>query len=125
MPRSQFGFNSDSERRLLHSLVKLKQVRMSRADADPNYFHRSFRRKGSDTFNRQEKCAKLNRAEFFAQRKFDVFAYFRKETESEVHLIAGSPSNAANPRIKLDQNVPDRFRRIDGDEEPAELHFRG
>src|SRR6266404_8097972 len=98
---------------------------MSRADADPDYFHQSFRRKGSDTFDRQEKRAKLNCSQFFAQRKFDIIANLREKTESEMDLIDGTPSNAANPRIKLDQNIPDRLRRIDGNEEPAELHFRG
>jgi len=66
MPWTQFGLDSDRERGFLDAFVKLKQMRMAGAGADPDYFHQSFRRKSANAFQRKEKCAELNRIEFFA-----------------------------------------------------------
>lgn len=66
MPWTQFRLNSDCERRFLNAFVKLKQMRMAGAGADPDYFYQSFRRKSANAFHRKEKCAELNRIEFFA-----------------------------------------------------------
>src|SRR4029077_17752617 len=113
MPRTQFGFKPDSERGFLHAFVKLKEMRMTLTNADPDYFHWSFRRKCSHVFDRKEKRAKLNCAQFFAQRKIDILRNIGKKTESQMNLISGSPAHTANSRIEIDQNVADRFRRID------------
>ena len=61
VPRSQIGQQSDTESGFLNAFVKLKEMRMALTDTDPDYFHYSFRRKGSYAFDRQEKRAKLDR----------------------------------------------------------------
>ena len=78
-------------------------MRMSRADADPDNFHHSSRRKCSDSVNRQKKRVKFNRAEFFAQGKIDILRDVGKKTEREMNLIHGTPSNAANSRVKINK----------------------
>lgn len=119
MPWAQFGFDAHSQRRFLHAFVQLKQVWMTRPDADPDYFRDSFGRKCSDAFDWKKEWAKLNRAEFFTQGRLHFFPNFGEKTECEMHLIAGRPSNAAKMWIQRHQNFPDRFRRIDGNEQPA------
>ena len=98
---------------------------MARADPDPDYLYGPFWRKSSNAFDGEKKRAEFNCSQFLAQRQLNIFANLGKKTERKMDLIAGSPSNAADARIELDQNVPDRFRRIDGNEEPAQFHFRG
>ena len=107
MPRAQIGFQSNRKRGFLNPFVKLKKMRMTSANTDPNYFGRAFGRKGPDTFDWQEERAKLNRLEFFAQRKIDFLRYVGKKAQGEVHLIACGPTHAANARIKIDQNFSD------------------
>lgn len=104
--------------------MQLKQMGMARPDSNPDYFCDSFWRESADAFNRKEECAKLDRAEFFAQGGLNVFADFGKKTEGEVQLIHGGPSNAFNVWIQRHQNIPDRFWRIDRDKQPAQFHFR-
>ena len=77
-------------------------MRMTGPDTDPDYLHNSFRRKSADPFNGKKKCAKFDRAEFLAERGFDIFADIGEEAESKMHLIAGGPANTANMRIQLD-----------------------
>ena len=107
MPWSQVGLESDSERCFLNAFVKLKKMRMPWADADPNDLYDALRRKRFDSLNRQKKGAKFNRLQFFAQGKIDILRHVGKKPERQVHLIAGSPMNAANARIKVDQNFSD------------------
>src|SRR4051812_14509184 len=91
-------------------------MRMTRADANPNDFDGSFRRKGSDFFDRQKKRAKLDRLQFFAQGKIDILRHVREKPEGEMDLIARGPVHAANVRIELNQNLANGLRRIDRDE---------
>jgi len=119
MPWAQFGFNADGKRRFLDAFVQLKQVGVTGADANPDYFHDSSRRKSIDAFDRQKKRTKLNRIEFLAQSRLNIFTDFGEKAEREMDLIAGRPSNAAKVWIQRHQNIPDRFRRIDGNEQPA------
>lgn len=121
MPWSQLGFYSDLERCFLDTFVKLEQVWMPSTDADPDDFHNSFRRKCSDAFHRQKESAKLDRAEFFVQRKFDSLRHVREKTEREMDLIARRPTHALNVRIKIDQDFANGLRRIDRNEKP--FHF--
>lgn len=125
MPRSQIGLQSDRERRVLHALVKLKQVRMCFANADPDNLHVAFRRKCPDALDRQKKRAKFYGLKFFTERKIDIFAHVGKKPEGQVHLIGRSPANAVNVRIKIGQNFSKRLRRIDRNEEPVRLHLAG
>ena len=77
-------------------------MRMTGADADPNNFHGSFRRKGSYFFHRQKKRAKLDRLQFFAQSKIDILGNVREKAEREVDLIRRGPAHTANVRIEPD-----------------------
>jgi len=60
MPRPKLRLEAGSERRFLHPLVNLKQVRMRLTNADPNNFWRTFCRKRSHANNGQKKSAKLD-----------------------------------------------------------------
>ena len=99
------GSIPDSQRGFLHAFVKLKQMRMARADADPDYFHDSFGRKSSDAFDWKEEGAELNRAEFFTQRLLNILANLGEKTEREMNLIAGGPANAANVWIQRSTKI--------------------
>ena len=107
MPGAQIGFDSGGQRCILHPFVKLKKMWMTFPNANPNDFHVTLGRKCADAFDRQKKSAKFNRAQFFTQRKIDIFRYIGKETERQVHLIAGDPTDTANMGIKIDQNFSD------------------
>ena len=103
VPGTQIGFEPDSQRRILHAFVKLEEMRMTFPNADPNDFRRTFRRKRPDAFDGKKKCAKLDRAQFFAQRKIDTFRDVGKETEGQMHLIAFRPAHTTNVRVKIDK----------------------
>ena len=107
MPRSEIGDETYGEGCVLNAFVKLKKMRMARSDADPDYFHHSFRRKSSDSFNRQKKGAEFDRLEFFAQRKIDILRNVGEKPKRQVHLIASGPMNTANVRIKCGENLTD------------------
>lgn len=107
MPRTQIRKQPDRERRFLDAFVKLKKMWMTGANANPDYLHRAFRRKCSDSFDWQEEGVKFDCLEFFAQSKIDILRYVGKKAESKMHLIAGGPADAANPRIKIDQSFSD------------------
>lgn len=100
MPRPQIRLQPGSERGFVHAFVDLKQMRVRLANADPNDFRSAFYRKCSDTANRQEECAKPDRAELFVQRGIDIVWNIIEETERQVHLSRVSPADAANVRIK-------------------------
>ena len=121
MPWPQFRLEPDLERRFLNAFVKLEQVRMPSADADPDDFHNSFRRKCSDGFYRQKEGAKLDRAEFFLKCKFDSLRHVREKTEREMDLIARRPAHALNMRIEIGQDFADGLRRIDRNEKAFHL----
>jgi len=123
MPGAQVCFRPDGESGFLHALVELKQMRMTRADANPNDFRRTFRWKFAEAFDREKERAELDRAEFFAQGKIDIFRHIGEETESEVHLIAGGPPRSGNVRVKIDQYFFDGCREIDRNEEALGLQL--
>src|SRR5438034_8974979 len=100
MPRAQIRLQPGNERGFLHAFVDLKQMRVCVADPNPDNFRSAFCRKCSDIANRQEECAKLDRAELFAQRGIDIDWNIIEETERQVHLSRVSPAHAANMRIK-------------------------
>ena len=104
MPRSQIGRESHRKCCVLDTFVKLKKMRMTSTDADPNNLDHAFERKCSDSFNRQEESAKFNGLEFCAQGKIHFLPNVRKETEREMQLIPNRPVDAANAGIKIDQN---------------------
>ena len=101
MPRTQISFESDGQRCILYSFVKLKEMRMSFADADPDDFRRALRWKRSNPLNRQKKSVELDRNEVCAQVVIHPLRRVGKETERKMHLIARSPSHTANARIKI------------------------
>jgi hypothetical protein len=103
MPGSQIGLESDGQCRVLHSLMKLKKMGVTFADADPDDFRRALRWKCSDPLNRQEKSVELDRGQVCAQVMIHPFRCVGKETERKVHLIARGPAHTANTRIKIDK----------------------
>jgi hypothetical protein len=86
--------------------VQLKEMRMTWADADPDYFDHSFGREGSNAFDWEEECAEINRRKFFAQANFDILGDIREEAESEMQLIAGGPAHTSNAWVEIDQDSP-------------------
>src|SRR5438270_8112084 len=113
VPGSQIGFEPDSQRRILHAFVKLKEMRITFPNADPNDFRRTFRRKRPDALDGQKKRAKLNRAQFFAQCKIDIFRHLGKETEGEMHLIALCRAYTAIVPVEIDKLSLDVLLRTD------------
>ena len=113
MPRTQLGLDSHRERRLLNAFVKLKKMGMTGPDADPDNFHHSFWRKGSNSLHGQEKGAKFNHFQFFMQGMLDVLRNVWEKAQREMNLIAGRPANTWDPRIEIDQKLSDRWGRID------------
>ena len=107
MPRSQIGFQSDRERRFLDTFMNLKEVRVARADADPDDFNHASWRKRSDALDWQKKGTKFDRRQFFPQSKIDIVRHIRKKTEGEMDLIARGPVGSADSRIKIAQNLAD------------------
>ena len=123
MPRSQLGLDSDLEGRFLNTFVKLKQMRMRRANADPDNLHMTFWRKGPDAFDRQKECAEVDRFQLFAQGKIDILRHVREKTEGEMNLVGRCPAHAANIRIEFCQKLSNRWWRIDRNEQPLPVHF--
>ena|SRR5437588_2712613 len=103
MPGAQISFESDGQCCILHPFVKLKEVRMTFPNADPDDFRRTFRWKRPNALNGKKKCAELDRAQVFTQCTIDMFRYVGKETEREVHLITLRPARTANARVKIDK----------------------
>ena len=103
VPRAKVGFQAGGERCFLDAFVNLKQVRVALTDANPNYLRRAFRRKRADAGNWKKKCAKLDRAEFFAQRKIDIFGDVPKETERKMHLVGLAPTDAMDVWVEIDK----------------------
>lgn len=103
MPWPQLRFKSHLERSFLNTFVELKEMRMTGADANPDYLHDAFWRKSSNSFNRQEERAKFNRLEFFAQAELDVLRHAWEKTEREMNLIDRGPADPMNTRIKIEQ----------------------
>ena len=103
MPRTKLWLQSDLERGFLNTFVELKQMRMTRADSDPDYFDRAFWRKGSNFLDGQKKRAKLDPLQFFAKRNIDIIGNVGKKTEGKMHLVRRRPTHAANARIKIRQ----------------------
>ena len=80
-------------------------MRMAFADTDPNDLRRALWRKRADTGDRKKKGAKLDGCEFFTQHNVDIFGNAPEEAEREMHLIALTPTNAAQVRIKTNKCV--------------------
>src|SRR5436309_11538656 len=110
MPGTQLGLESHCERCFLDTFVQLKKVRMCLSDSNPDNLHVTFRREGSDAFDRQKKRAKFNRTQFFTQRRVDIVGNVRKKAEREVDLIRRSPAHPGNVRIEMCEEFADRVR---------------
>src|SRR5437762_12190404 len=93
-------------------------MRMPASDADRNNFGRTVRRKCSYAYDRQKKGAENNRAEFFTQRKIDMFRNVAEKGKRQMHLGGFGPADAANLWIEIDQNLFGGFRQINRNEQP-------
>src|SRR5260370_37804319 len=100
MPWSQLGFEPNGQRCVLNALVKLKEMWMAFSDAVPDYFYRSFRRKGSNSLNRQKDCAKVNCLEFSPQGKIDILRHVEAKTEDDMDLLTALPTDTADLQIE-------------------------
>ena len=123
MPGSQIGFESDRQSCILHPFVKLKKMRMTFADADPDDFRRTLRWKRSDPLDGKKEGVELDRRQVCAQVVIDPFRHVGKETKRKMHLIACSPTHAANLRIKIDKRLLDRRRRANRNKQALRLHL--
>ena len=123
MPRAQIGFESDGQCCILHPFVKLKKMRMTFPNADPDDFRRTFRWKRPNALNGKKKCAELDRAQVFAQCNIDTFRDVGKETEREVHLLTLCPAHTANARVQIDEGLLDNWWRANRNEEALGFHF--
>jgi hypothetical protein len=94
VPRAELRLEAGSERRFLDPLMDLKQVWMSRADADPSNFGRTFRRERAGPNNWQKKGMKLDRLQLVAQHRLDNGFDIAKEGNRKMKLIASSPADA-------------------------------
>jgi len=66
MPRTQVRKQPDRERGFLDPFVKLKKMRMTGADSNPDYVYRALGWKCSEALDGQEESMELDRFEFFA-----------------------------------------------------------
>jgi len=107
MEWTQIRFETNGEGRIGHAFVQLKKVRMPATDADPDNLGWTFRWERPDPSERQKKSAEMNRAELHAKFCFGIFRHLAKETEREMHLLGGDPSDAANLWIKIDKKPSD------------------
>ena len=123
MPGAQIGFESDGKCCILHPFVKLKKMRVTFSDADPDDFRRTFRWKRPNALKGKKKCAELDRVQVFAQCTIDMFRNVGKEAESEMHLITLRPAHTANARVKIDEALLDNRRRTDRNKEALGFHF--
>ena len=98
--KAKIRLEASCERGFLHALVDLEQMGMSFAHADPDNFRRAFRGKGSDACDGEKERAKLNGAEFFAQRNIGIVRNITEKTERQMNLLRVGPAHAANVRVK-------------------------
>jgi len=117
MPGVQLRLQPGGERGFLNAFVDLKQMRVRRADADPDNFRSSLSGKRSDAGNGQKERAKLNCAEFFAQRAINIIGNITEETERQVHLSRVDPPRATDMWIKACKQLARFIRQIDRNEE--------
>lgn len=117
MKRADLRFETTLERCFLHALVKLKQMRMTSADADPDDFGRAFGWKFSKANDRKKERFKLNGAQSFAQTKLDRLRHVIEKAEREMHLPAIHAVYSANVWIKIDKRLSRRIGQIDRDKE--------
>src|SRR6266480_2929664 len=117
MKWAEFRFQAALKRSFLHAFVKLKKMWMPGTDADPDNFGMTFRWEFSEADKRQKERLELDRAQFFAQAKLDLFGHLIEKSESKMHLVAIDPTDTANVRIKINKASARRIGRIDGDKE--------
>ena len=103
MPGAEIGFEPDRQSCILHPFPKLKEMRMTVADADPDDFRRTFRGKCSNPLNREKKSVEFDCGQVCPQIVIDPLRNVGKETEREMHLVALGPAHAANTRVKIDK----------------------
>ena len=115
MKWAEFRFQAALKRSVLHALVKLKQMRMAGTYSDPDNFGMTFRWEFSEADKWQKERLELDRAQFFAQAKLDLFRHVIEKPEREMHLVAVDPVDTANARIKINKASARRIGHIDSD----------
>jgi hypothetical protein len=93
------------------------------ANSDPNDVGAASGGKSSKADHWQEKALELDRGQFVAQPKIDIFGHAIEEAESKMHLIFVHPADPVDMRIKIDKDALQRIRHVDRDEEALRLHL--
>jgi hypothetical protein len=122
VPRSQIRFESRAEHGVGDSFVQLEEMRMPRADSDPDDFRSAFCRKSAESGNREEERRKADgeqiSAQFFLRLALDV----AKKSEREMHLLQGEPAHTAQVRIEPNECESDRFGQVETNEQTLRSH---
>src|SRR5689334_16766814 len=106
----------------VHTLVQLKEVRMSVADSDPKDIRHPFFRKRPKLSYGKKKCPEGYGCEFFLEQisgwRFDG----GEKSEGEMNLPRWGENQAAIMRIERCERLGDLVGQIDGDEEALSAH---
>ena len=105
MPGTKLRFDPDSEGRLLHALVNLKQMRMRFAHAYPDDFRGAFCRKRAEGIHGKKKRPELDCGEFFLQLPFNIFGHIAEKPERQMDLGRIRPTHSADVWIKTGKQL--------------------
>ncbi|MEY2537954.1 MAG: hypothetical protein QOG67_1694 [Verrucomicrobiota bacterium] len=117
MPCAQIRLQANSQSSFLDAFVDLKQMRMARANANPDDLWNAARRKSSNTSQREEKAVKLDHVEFFAQSLIGFLAHVTQETQGKMELLRDGPAHTSNLRIQIGERLLERLGQINRDKE--------
>src|SRR5438067_5931663 len=125
MECAQIWLETGGEDGFLDALVQLKQMRMAGADTDPDDLRPAFARESSKTGERQEERFPGNRAQLFRQALLSFARNISEEAKRQMHLLRLEPTYAAQTRIQFGETLPNRFGKLDGNEESFRAHRIG
>ena len=125
MPRAKVRFETGRERGVGNALVELEEMRMTCADTKPDDFRAAFCRENSKSTERKKKRAELNREQVFAQFCFDAGFDVSEKAQGKMQLFRLEPADAAQLRIKPNEQRGDRVRQFQTNEKPFCSHRDG
>src|SRR5439155_19044456 len=104
MPGTKLRFDPDSEGRLLHALVNLKQMRMCFAHADPDDFRGAFCRKQADRIHGKKKTHRTGFRSLFSAASVQYLRAHRRKTRAS-DGFEPDPSNAFREYVDQDRQA--------------------
>ena len=122
MERPQIGFETSGKHGFLDAFVKLEQMRMARADADPDNLRPAFRGECAEADEREKERFPGDGSEFFGKQFLSFSGDIAKERESQMHLARLEPADAADARIHFREKLTDGFGKLEADEEAFGTH---